>query len=262
VTEDGGGSADSAIETYLDALLTASSAMAPRQRRNLLAETEAHLRDDAEAGVRLGLPVDEAEEQAVARFGPAAEIAGADGHRHGTALGALFSQLLASGFVLGAVGAVAVGASGLIAEVIRLFGGSRALVDVSSGPALTASGCARWLAIDPGARSCADAALHDWADETVAYRIALGALGVLALVLARWLARRHPRPLLSPIVSNTVATTLFAIAGCWTLGLGLDAVVVSAGHGSGQWLSAAPVALAAATVFGWRLIRELGSSSV
>jgi hypothetical protein len=51
--------------------------------------------------------------------------------------------------------------------------------------------------------------------------------------------------------------TAFGAAGVWTLGLGVDAIAVSSGHGSGQWLSAAPVALLAAAVFGLRLLGNL-----
>ena len=40
-------------------------------------------------------------------------------------------------------------------------------------------------------------------------------------------------------------------------GLGVDALIVSSGHGAGQWLSAAPVALAAGLGFGLRLLRDI-----
>jgi hypothetical protein len=39
--------------------------------------------------------------------------------------------------------------------------------------------------------------------------------------------------------------------------MGIDALAVSSGHGAGQWLSAAPVALAAAVIFGIRLVRDI-----
>lgn len=44
-------------------------------RRRLLAEAEAHLRDSAQALQRSGLPADDAEREAVARFGPARAVA-------------------------------------------------------------------------------------------------------------------------------------------------------------------------------------------
>jgi hypothetical protein len=39
--------------------------------------------------------------------------------------------------------------------------------------------------------------------------------------------------------------------------MGVDAVAIQSGRGSGQWFSAAPVALAGAVYFGLRLVREL-----
>ena len=112
---------------------------------------------------------------------------------------------------------------------------------------LGASDCARWLSVYPHAGSCAQAALNDWTWETIGYRIAFGMLGLLALgllVLARRRAWHGPNwaPLPATVV-DSIATTLFGISGVWLAGLGIDALTVSSGHGAGQWLSAAPVAL-------------------
>ena len=249
----------SPIEAYLDELLVASSHADPRQLRHLLAEAEAHLRDDSEAAIAAGMSPFEAEAQAVARFGSATELARADRSRQATPLPVIARQTLLTGLLLGGVGAVAVGVSGLLAEILRLIGGARFLVGVPS--VLPASDCARWLKLTPGARSCASAAVADWANETVAYRIALGVLGVLALLTFRLLVRRRGRRTLAPAISDTIAVTLFAAAGVCTLGLGVDAVLVSSGRGAGQWLSAAPVALAGAAFYGTRLVRRLGQSA-
>ena len=89
---------------------------------------------------------------------------------------------------------------------------------------LRRSDCARWLSGTPRLQSCAQAALDDWA------------------------------------VVDTIPTTLFGIAGLWLAGLGIDALIVSSGHGAGQWLSAAPVALAAGLVFGLRLVRDVSAA--
>ena len=69
-----------------------------------------------------------------------------------TPIGALRRQVLLTGLFLGGVGAIAVGASGLLALVIRVVGGTRVLVGVPSARVLTASNCARWLANRPGTR--------------------------------------------------------------------------------------------------------------
>lgn len=252
---------DSPIEAYLDELVIGLSARRPRELRHLVAEAEAHLRDDAEQAIATGMAAYEAEAQAVARFGPAVDVARAERDRLVVPIARLARQVMSSALLLGAIGAVAVGASGLVAGVFGLIGGNRALVDVPANRVLSAGDCVRWLAADPGAHSCRDAALSDWAAETVYYRLAAGIVGVVALavylLLRDRLGRRGWWTSLPPTVTDTIAMTVFGVAGCWTLALGLDAAVRSSGHGSGQWLSAAPVALAAAAVFAWRLLRQL-----
>ena len=225
----------------------------------MLNEAEAHLRDAADEAARAGYGPEEAEAEAVRRFGQARLVAAADRAR-----GRLFVArgMFISAWSLGAWGAVAVGVSGLVAGSMRLAGATNQFL---AGPWPTAgtnaSDCARWLGIYPHAGSCAQAAMADWAFETVAYRVAFGVLGLAALA-GLWLARRRWLPAqrwapLPATVADTIATTIFALSGVWLAGLGVDAWVVSAGHGSGQWLSAAPVALAGAAVFGTRLLRDL-----
>lgn len=258
MTEVGGGSP---IEQYLDELVTALSTRRPRQLRQLVAETEAHLRDDAEAAMADGLPVEEAEALAVSRFGPARDLAAADDARMATPLRVVVRQVATTALLLGGIAGVAIGVSGVLAALIRALAGTRGLVDVAPGQALSAGDCARWLAADPGAGSCRNAAVADWAAETVVYRLAAGVLGLLCVLVYTRLRRRaagsNRWPVLPATVTNTIALTAFGAAGVWTLGLGVDAIAVSSGHGSGQWLSAAPVALSAAAVFGLRLLGNL-----
>ncbi|MDX6367184.1 MAG: hypothetical protein QOK30_2260 [Nocardioidaceae bacterium] len=255
----------SSIEQYLDELVTALSTRRPRQLRHLLAETEAHLRDDADAAMAEGLSVEEAEALAVSRFGPARELAAADDARMATPLRVVVRQVAMTALLLSGIAGVAIGVSGAIAALIRAAGGTRALVAVAPGQALSAGDCARWLAADPGAGSCRNAAAADWAAETVLYRLAAGVLGLLCVLAYMRLRRRafgsDRWPVLPATVTNTIALTAFGAAGVWTLGLGVDAIAVSSGHGSGQWLSAAPVALLAAAVFGLRLLGNLRSGT-
>ncbi len=86
-----------------------------------------------------------------------------------------------------------------------------------------------------------------------------GALALGLLVIARRRLRLW-KPLPVTVV-DTVATTLFAAAGLWLTGLGIDALIVSSGHGAGQWLSAAPVALTGGLVFGLRLVKDLSPAA-
>lgn len=166
-----------------------------------------------------------------------------------------------TGAVLGGIGAAAIGLSGVLAAVLRLVAGSRVLAAPAPHQVLSAADCARWLAADPAARTCRAAVTADWANEVIWYRIAIGLLGVVGLLILRF-ARKRWIPngrwaYLPPAVRDTIAVTLFAIGGVWTLGMGIDAIIVSSGNGSGQWLSAAPVALLAAAVFAVRLIRDI-----
>lgn len=65
MTAGGPAGFDSPIETYLDALLVASAGGRPRQVRILLAEAEAHLREDAEVAEAVGLGALNAQAQAL-----------------------------------------------------------------------------------------------------------------------------------------------------------------------------------------------------
>jgi len=255
----GGAMNDGPIEYYLDNLFVELRRNDPRGARSMLHEAEAHLRDTADEAVRAGISPEDAEAEAVRRFGEARLVAAAD-RAHGRLWVA--RGMFISAWSLGAWGAVAVGVSGLVAGSMRLAGvTNRFLAGSWPKPGITASDCARWLGNYPHAGSCAKAAMADWAFETVAYRVAFGVLGLAALACLwfarrRWLPANRWAPLPATVV-DTVATTIFGLSGAWLAGLGVDTWVVSAGHGSGQWLSAALVALAAATVFGTRLLRDL-----
>jgi hypothetical protein len=243
----------SPIEQYLDELVVAVGTRRPRELRDLLAEAESHLRDAADANEAAGMSRFDAEADAVARFGSAYEIAAAEHRRTDVPLRRLAVQVVVTAWLLGAIGAIAVGLSGAIAALYRAIGGDRAVIDAPGVGAMTRANCSRWLQAVPGAHDCRAAGLADWANETVYYRLALGVVGVVALV-AFAAVRRHV--VLPPIVADTIATTLFTAAGLFTLTMGIDAAIAT-GSGWGQWLSAAPVAVVAAAVFGVRVLRDL-----
>jgi hypothetical protein len=259
-------SPDSPIELFLDDLVTASGAMAPRDLRRLLTESEAHLRDDADAGIQRGIAQYDAEAGSVARFGAAHAIAAADRDRSIAPISRILKQVLFGAVQLASIGAIAVGVSGVIAWIIRVIGGARAVIDVAPDRVLSPSDCARWLANTPGAASCRTAAIDDWAAETVFYRLGLGLMGLIALVALKFVTARRPNIIresrLMQVVTDTVAVTAFGAAGIGTLAFGLSAVATQSGHGFGQWLSAAPVALALAVIFGLRLVSDLRTAKV
>lgn len=255
---------ESPIELYLDELVAGMSTRRPRQLRDLLAEAEAHLRDDAEQGVAAGLSSHAAELAAVARFGSVRDLVSAEQQRVTTPPAMLARQFALTTVLLGSIGALAVGISGLLAGLVELLAGSRVLAGPSPGQALPATACARWLSLDPTAGTCRAAATADWVTEVIGYRLVVGVLGGLTLASYLLVRRRWLRPyrwrLLPEAVMDTIALTCFGVAGVWTLGMGVDSVVVAAGDGSGQWFTAAPVALVAAAAFGFRLLRVLGTS--
>ncbi len=252
-------SAGSAVEDYLDHLLVAAPGP-PRQVRALLAEVEAHLRDATAEGLAHGLSLAQAESQAVARFGSVRLVATAEARRQQVPLSALIRQIVASGVLLGAVAGIAIGISGIVTAIMGALGGSTFIVNISPATHLAPSDCARWLSQNPAAHSCYQAALSDWAAEVVGFRLVAGVAGLFALAAYFFLRRRWSRArlfgTLPPAVVDTVAATLFALSGAWTLGLGIDSLVIGT-NGAGQWLGAAPVALALAGYYGLRLVGDL-----
>lgn len=250
---------DSPIEQYLDELTGLLAAGRPRDLRYLLAETEAHLHDTADSAVANGMSVSDAERLAVVRLGPAADLARAELRRQRPTLRLLTYRTAVSAILLASIGSIAIGVSGAIAAIIRAVGGADA-VAAPSASALSSANCARWLANDPGATNCRAAATADWAAETIFYRIALGLAGAALLVgfaLLRRRSRIRPDAALPRIVVDTIGATAFGVATAWTLVLGIDALMVSSGHGWGQWLSASPVALVGASIFAVRAVHDL-----
>jgi hypothetical protein len=220
-----------------------------------LAEAEAHLRDATAEAVAEGLEPLAAEHRAVSRFGSVREVTTAEARRQSLPLAAVGRQVVASGLLLGGIGGVAVGVSGLLTALLGAIGGSTFIVDISHSTHLAAADCARWLGQNPGAHSCYQAALSDWATEIVSFRLAAGVLGLMSLAAYLLVRRRRFGGLPSAVV-DTTAVVLFGAAGAWTLGLGVDWLVVGT-NGAGQWLGAAPVALGMAGFYGVRLLHDL-----
>jgi hypothetical protein len=249
------------IESYLDQLLGHLRGSAHDVRR-ILSETEEHLRDATAELEAAGASEEEAQRRAVERFGHPRTVA----RRFSAGLApippaAVAAELARAAVLLGGVGLVAIGASGLVAELLgRLFGPAFMAGDLP-GVTYTAQRCAEFLEYFPDAGSCAQAAaLHHWG-EVVEYRVAGGVVG--ALVLGAYLLwrrrpdRQDPRYLgvLPDGFSATVATSLYGVAATALALLSLDSFLVADGDGTGQWLSAAIVAAAMAAVHGVSLYR-------
>lgn len=260
-----GEAGSSPLEDFLDELLVASASASPRQTRRLLSEAEAHLRDTVSEAVERGSSREEAERDAVRRFGPARDTARQDAAWQRLPFGALVRPSVCFGLLLSGLVGLAMGLSAIITGVMEAFGGSTFIVNISPHTYLAPADCARWLANDPSAHTCYNAALADWAGETVVNRAILGILGVLALatfLLLRW--RWSARYLSSALPRNVVDAimfTLFGAGGVWLTAVGLDAIADGSGRGAGQELGTAPVMIGLAVVFGIRLLQDLRSTA-
>jgi hypothetical protein len=254
---------DDPIEGYLDRLLAHLRGSAHDVRR-ILSETEEHLRDATAELVAAGASEEEAQHRAIERFGPPRTVA----RRFSARLApvppaAVVGELARSAVLLGAVGLIAIGASGALAELLgRLFGPAFVAGDLP-GVTYTAQRCAEFLEYFPDAGGCEQAAaLHHWG-EVVEYRVAAGVLGLLVLgAFLLWRRSQGGRPpeylgALPDGFAATAATSLYGVAAAVLALESLDALLVAGGDRAGQWLSGAVVALAMAVLYGVSLYRTV-----
>jgi hypothetical protein len=147
---------------------------------------------------------------------------------------------------------VAVGASGLVAEVFgRAFGPAFVAGD-GPGVTYTAARCAEYLRLFPDAGGCAGAAAMDHWGEVVQFRVLAGVLGLVALATFG-LARRRTefggeewQPPRGAVAVPLGA--LFAVAGAGLTGISLMQLAYGDRDMLGANLSAGIVALVAAAL--------------
>jgi hypothetical protein len=253
------------IEAYLDAL---ADGLCERGRalRSVLAEAEDHLVSAADAHRAAGLDEQAAAAQAVADCGDPRLVARqlrAGGPR---LTRALVGQAVRSLALVGGIGLVTVGLSGLLAWAAgTAFGTSFVSGD---GPDVTysAARCAELREYAPTAPTCAAAAVSHHFDEVVFQRLAAGVLGLL--VLAAWLAVVRPWRAASRAPSTyaalpagfgaTVGAALFGLAAVVALPGGLLELALGGAHqGAGDLLSAGVVSTIAFAGFAavlWRSV--------
>ena len=244
------------VEQALDELFDGLAGTG-RTGRRALAEAEDHLRSAVAEGVAGGLSPGQAEQVAVDRFGPSGPVAGQlRAVRYGP--GAWLRPAFVGCWLAGGLGLVAIGVSGLLAEVFgRLYGAGFVAGD-GPGVAYTPDRCVDYFEYFPHAASCEDAAaLHHWG-EVVSSRVAVGVLGVLALLLL-WLVRRRTAlgsPQWTP-PRGTVLIPLAVLFGLAGLGLvGFSAMQLAYGDRTmvGANLSAGIVSAVAAVATGAGLL--------
>lgn len=220
---------DSAIERYLDRLLGELRAD-PRRARRIVAEAEDHLYSTAHRLEQAGTDRSTAEAEAVRRFGQPTQVAASHG-------GLRLRDLLRPATGLTALGLVAVGVSGLVAEGMGRIWGADFVSGDLPGASYTPARCSDFAEYFPGRDCLTAAALHHWG-EVVDYRVAAGVVGLLLLLLYRFLPRRRPLP-------DGAAAALGAIlflAAAAVLSLDSLNAATQGAHGMGASLSAALVA--------------------
>jgi vacuolar-type H+-ATPase subunit H len=250
------------VEDYLDQLY-ARLRCAPRDARRILAEAEDHLREAVTDGLAAGLTQAEAEEQAISSFGSVRAVVRAhDARLRRLPAAAVIRDVIMAAWRLGAIGLVAVGASGLIAGVMNLLFGRQFVGGAAGAVRYPAADCHRWLALWPHAHTCAQAVMLENSSDAVTLRLAAGVLGLAALA-GYHLARRRSPDLLPDSFTPTVAMTLFGVAGLGLAALSVDHTVLGmrsglgTAAGAGFYLSGAIVALVMALRYARQLHRSI-----
>jgi hypothetical protein len=251
------------IERLLDDLFDRLTGTGAAGRR-ALAEAEDHLTTAYTEGREAGLSDTDAAEQAVRRFGNPASVASALRTVHG---GPPLRPLLSGAWLLTAFGLLAIGVSGLLAELLGRVVSAGFVAGDPSGVTYTAARCADYFEYFPKAATCGDAAaLHHWG-EVVVYRVAAGVLGLLALAVYALLRRVGPfrtaawTPPPGPFM--VVAVAVFGLTGALlTLPSAME-LAFGGTSGVGANLSGGVVALLVACVAALLALRiKPGSGSV
>jgi hypothetical protein len=248
------------VEDYLDRLLVTLNG-SPRQVRQTLAEVEAHLRDAVAEGIAAGLPEADAEAAAVQRIGPVHAVTGVAAVFTRPAA-ALARRVVLTAALVGGIGLVAVGISGLIAWLLVAVRGDQFLTAPWGPGSYTAADCARWIAGDPG-HNCGAAMLNDHVGDIFLQRAAAGLLGLLTLAgylvaRARW-RDRATMTALPAGSAEALGTVLALLATLGTAAAALDLEMAQRGAGAGQAFSLAAAALATTLLFAVALRRRVAT---
>ena len=229
--------ADDPVEDYLDAVLSCSPG-SPRQVRRTLAEVAAHLADSVDTLQAGGLAEPAARAEAVRRMGPPAGAV--DRPWPAGSSRPMRRRMLLAVLQLGGLAGLFLGLAGAIAAGIQAVWGSSAIATAFPPGAYSQADCRRWLAGYPHSHSCVAAMIADHAFDFQRDAALAGLLGLLALLVRRWLRRRWPEPA-GTAAELLVGAGLAALCTIIFAGNGFDAVTVTHRQGVGQ-----PVALAVA----------------
>jgi hypothetical protein len=245
------------IEEYLSDLRSRLQ-VAPEQARLIVAEAEDHLREDAACGLAAGLTEREAQDAAISAFGSITAVVRAHAARpadfvRGRTPAAVLGDLVLAAWRLAGTGLAAVGASGLAVAVMNIAPGRAFTGQAPAGVPFRNAGCAHWMALWPGARTCAAARLLEASSDAVILRAGAGVIGaalLLAYGVVRYAQRRRET---GPAVVLAGYFPLLAasVFGAGALGLTLAQLTgFTVTEGPGSYLSGAIVAAALAAWYG------------
>jgi hypothetical protein len=248
---------ESPIEQYLDELYERLTGPAHRARR-VLAEAEAHLRDFADARIAEGVESFDAEQQAVAAFGPVQGFAASCNRisrRERTM--AFVRELRTPAILLVGVGFLTIGVSGLLDRLLVSAFGSQFVFGDPPGTTYAASDCKYWLSIHPHAGSCTKAYLAEAVADGVSQRLVIGLVGIVVMGALFWWSGRRGRPVgRASTMTTTVMAAVFGTAGVLLIGYGVDRAAVFGAYGPGQFVSDGAVSLFVAVLALIALVRS------
>jgi len=248
------------IGEYLNEL-RASLRLAPAEAELIVAEAEDHLRTTASAGLATGMTEREAQQAAISAFGSVGAVVRAHESRPGNLIKGrsateILSDLFWSAWKLGGIGLIAIGLSGLVVLLMNVAFGRTFTGQAPPGVTFAKANCAYWMALWPGAHTCATAHMLEASSDGVDLRVVAGIVGLVLLQaygIARYFWRRGGRgpAVLLAGYFPVVAACVFG-AGAFGLALAqLTGFTVS--EGPGAYLSGALVAAALAVGYGVRV---------
>jgi HAAS domain-containing protein len=257
------------IDAYLDELLTRLRGPAADVRRTLV-EAEAHLRDAVDDQVAAGVELAEAHRVAIERFGTADQVAATVNRSLvGRTVGQVLGALAWAAARMVAIGAAAVGVSAVLAQALAALTSSAFVFGVPVDATLPAARCAHWLAVQPGATTCAQAAMLENSSDTFQLDTG-GALLVLAAfgvaVAVRAITRRargtaRAGVVLPPVTVPAIGATVFGVTGAGLLVAGLTDLMLPGSWGRGLWFVDAGVAILVALGYALSLARTVLAES-